>query len=50
MNFLSIFGAGKSEKKKKKNKKADKLESEIWALKGVKMYVSSLMGSGPKKQ
>jgi hypothetical protein len=25
MNFLSIFGAGKSEKKKKKNKRHDKL-------------------------
>jgi hypothetical protein len=50
MNFLSIFGAGKSEKKKKKNKRHDKLENEVYALKGVKMYVSSLMGSGPKKQ
>lgn len=50
MNFLSIFGAGKSEKKKKKNKRADRTENEFYALKGVKMYVSSLMGSGPKKQ
>ncbi len=50
MNILSIFGAGKSEKKKKKNKRHDKLENEVYALKGVKMYVSSLMGSGPKKQ
>jgi len=50
MNFLSIFGAGKSEKKKKKNKRSDRVENEVYALKGVKMYVSSLMGSGPKKQ
>ena len=50
MNFLSIFGSGKAEKKKKKNKKSDKAENETYSLKGVKMYVSSLMGSGPKKQ
>ena len=50
MNFLSIFGAGKSEKKKKKNKRSDRIENEVWALKGVTMRVSSLMGSGPKKQ
>lgn len=50
MNFLSIFGAGKAEKKKKKNKRADRIENEVYALKTVKMYVSSLMGSGPKKQ
>jgi hypothetical protein len=25
MNFLSIFGAGKSEKKKKKNKRSDRI-------------------------
>lgn len=50
MNFLSIFGAGKAEKKKKKNKRSDRVESEVFALKGVTMRVSSLMGSGPKKQ
>ncbi len=50
MNFLSVFGAGKSEKKKKKNKRSDRIENEVWALKGVTMRVSSLMGSGPKKQ
>jgi len=49
MNFLSIFGAGQSDKKKRKNKR-DRMENEVYALKGVKMYVSSLMGSGPKKQ
>jgi hypothetical protein len=43
MNFLSIFGAGKSEKKKKKNKRSDRVVSEIYALKGVTMRVSSLM-------
>lgn len=47
---MSIFGAGKAEKKKKKNKRADRIENEVYALKTVKMYVSSLMGSGPKKQ
>ena len=50
MNFLSIFGAGKAEKKKKKNKRSDRVESEVYVLKGVTMRVSSLMGSGPKKQ
>jgi hypothetical protein len=49
MNFLSIFGQGKSEKKKKKNKKGDKKET-MHVVKDVKMFVSSLMGSGPKKQ
>ena len=50
MNFLSIFGVGKSDKKKRKNKNSNKNEGEIYNLKSVKMYVSSLMGSGPKKQ
>jgi hypothetical protein len=49
MNFLSIFGRGKSEKRKKKNKKSDKKET-TYVIKDIKMYVSSLMGSGPKKQ
>lgn len=50
MNFLSIFGAGKSDKKHKKTKRSEKNQSHVYALKAVKMYVSSLMGSGPKKQ
>lgn len=50
MNFLSVFGAGRSDKKKKKNKKDNKNDGEVYKLKNVKMYVSSLMGSGPKKQ
>ena len=46
---MSIFGAGKSEKKKRKGRR-DRGDNEVYPLKGVKMYVSSLMGSGPKKQ
>lgn len=49
MNFLGIFGEGKSDKKKRKNRKGEKQEPS-YVLKDVKMYVSSLMGSGPKKQ
>ena len=50
MNFLSVFGAGKSDKKKKKNKNNGKNDGEVYNLKNVKMHVFSLMGSGPKKQ
>ena len=49
MNFLGIFGKGKSDKKKKKNKKGEK-NNITYSVKDVKMFVSSLMGSGPKKQ
>ena len=49
MNFLGIFGKGKSDKKKKKNKKGEK-NNITYSIKDVRMFVSSLMGSGPKKQ
>lgn len=48
MNFLSIFGEGKSDKKKKRGKK-DKGELQH-VVNGVSMQFYSLMGAGPKKQ
>lgn len=51
MSFLQLLGLGKTEKKKKGRRKNEKKEDDkIYVLKNVKMYVSSLMGSGPKKQ
>lgn len=50
MNFLNMLGIGKAEKKKKGRKKNDGKGERFYTLSNVKMYVSSLMGSGPKKQ
>jgi hypothetical protein len=50
MDFFSKLGFGKSEKKKKGRKKNDGKGERFYSLTNVKMYVSSLMGSGPKKQ
>lgn len=51
MSFLQMLGFGNTSKKKKGRRKNDKKEDDkVYVLKNVKMYVSSLMGSGPKKQ
>lgn len=51
MSFLQMLGLGKTEKKKKGRRKNEKKEDEkVYVLKNVKMYVYSMMGSGPKKQ
>lgn len=50
MDFLSKLGFGKGEKKKKGRKKNDGKGERFYSLNNVKMHVSSLMGSGPKKQ
>lgn len=48
MNFLSVFGKGKSDKKKKKGKKDKNMTQQV--IKNVSMQFYSLMGAGPKKQ
>ena len=50
MNFLKMLGIGNGEKKKKGRKKNDVKGELDFTLANVRMYVSSLMGSGPKKQ